>query len=134
MIPTYQGPKYDGFWRTAFVILLLAGALIGVALVAAPIYFYMKFRIAWLLIFFIFIPFGDWIARSALRYRNGLKRTANHRFNGWFRSKLYRRSLLLPISLGKASGRMGLAKKSCSGGLPGTEAALAIGICLSSFA
>ncbi|TWT25255.1 hypothetical protein [Planomicrobium sp. CPCC 101110] len=78
MIHTYQGPKYDKFWRTAFVVILLAGALIGLALVAAPIYFYMKFRIAWLLIFFIFIPFGVWLVLSMLRHIKKLEWRHNH--------------------------------------------------------
>jgi len=78
LIHTYTGPKYDRFWRIAFRIILLAGTLVGAALAAAPLYFYMKYQAAWLLVLFIFIPFGLWMIQKTLRHMKKLQWRHNH--------------------------------------------------------
>lgn len=75
IIHTYKEPKMETFWWIFYLIAINIGALFGAALVAVPFILYMTHQISWLLILFILIPLGFWIARGCLR---NLKRVSWH--------------------------------------------------------
>ena len=75
IVHTYEEPKMEPFWWIFHLIVITIGALFGVALVVVPIVLYMTYQIIWLLILFILIPLGFWIARGCLR---NLKRVSWH--------------------------------------------------------
>ena len=78
IVHTYKEPKMETFWWIFYLIVINVGALFGAALVAVPIILYITYQIIWLLILFILIPLGFWIARGCLRNLKRISWQNNH--------------------------------------------------------
>ncbi|RNF38819.1 hypothetical protein [Planococcus salinus] len=78
LIHTYTKPPRETFWRIAYIVALLVGALFGAWLVTAPIYYFLKYQNEWILISFVFIPLGIWIVYRLVRHLRKLMWEDSH--------------------------------------------------------
>lgn len=72
VIHTYTEQKIELFWWMIYLPAILVGFLTGLAFIVTPIALFLEFQLTWLLILFIFIPFGLWMVYKLYHFTKKL--------------------------------------------------------------